>query len=520
MEEITIDLFEPGMSVLHRAGLGGLACTLNWIEKTNESIQRPPGSWEIDGRRVMLRWEGGAEGAEAFFDQLYKQAFRLDDGLIDLPGSYWPDDVHPAIKAELQQGMSQTILQFGPNRKARSKTPKVRNYDVDGQPMIVQHQDLEGYTHQLAWKELVTPKGALRPAVSISGTIAPGFVQRHVIHATTTIEQTPGLALALHFALVGTLSLSIDRQSGVMVVPDVQDLNEFIKRRQLLNPRSARGCQVNSPADAALQAEIRLRAGEGGMKLKLDRCEAVLFANKPWIGMQKARASVLDVCPEETDLDLFEEAMKIAELQPRLAFAKPKKGEAPRPFWSKGVVRPLIAENLARHQPWYQDFRRLIVSADSTTDEDRVRFLSYETKGLQVMIKKTPWQDQGEQLFVESVHEAMRGRFRAIYDEPNVDPVTAGNRIDRQRQRWRLKFAGAKTPDDLRAALADLWSRSDFNPTLQAGWRTVLPLICDEDRWQLTRDLALLALSSYMKAEKPGTGGGPDGGKSGPDVNP
>ena len=73
----------------------------------------------------------------------------------------------------------------------------------------------------------------------------------------------------------------------------------------------------------------------------------------------------------------------------------------------------LIAENLARHQPWYKDFRRLIVSADGTTDEDRVRLLSYETKGLQAMIKKTPWQDQGEQVFVESVHEAMRGRFAA-----------------------------------------------------------------------------------------------------------
>lgn len=506
MEELTIDLFEPGMSALHRAGLGGLACTLNWIEKTTEAIERPPGTWTFDDRTVTLRWDGKAG---VFFQQLYALAFDLRDGLIHLPGAYGTVDPRPEVKAELQQGMSLTILQFGPNRKSTSKTPKVWSFDVDGQSMTIQHQDLSGYTHQSAWKDLVTSKGVLKPRVSISGTIAPGFVQRHVVHPSSTIEQPPGLAIALHFALVGTLSLAIDRKTGVMVVPDVLDLKDFVRRRYQLNPKNARNCQVNSPADAALQAEVRLRTGEAGLKLRLDRCQAVLFASQSWNEKQKTRASVLEVDPHERSLDLFEEAMKIEALAPRLALAKPeKKGEEPRPFWSRGVVRPLIAENLARHHPWYQDFRRLLVSADGRTDEGRVRQLGYETKGLQAMIRKTPWQDQGEGVFVESVHEAMRGRFAAIGEETD-DPVTYSNRVDRQRQRWRLQFAGAKTPDDLRAALADLWSRSNFNPSLQNGWRTILPLICDNDRWQLTRDLALLALSSYKKAEKPEASGEP-----------
>jgi CRISPR-associated protein Cas8a1/Csx13 len=520
MDSLTIDLFEPGMSALHRAGLGGLACTLNWIETTEQPIQRPPGAGIFDNRRITLRWGGGPEGARAFFEQLYRLAFDIRDGLIHLPGCYWPRDIKPEVKAELQQGMSLTILQFGPNRKARSKTPEVKTYDVDGQSMTIQHQYLTDYTHRSAWETLVTSKGTLRPNVAISGTIAPGFVQRHVVHSSSTIEQPPGLAVALHFALVGTLSLAIGRKTGVMVVPDVQDLKEFARRRYQLNPGTTKGCQVSSPADAALQAQLRLRAAGAGQTLRLDRCLAVLFETEAWNPNQKTRSSVLDVDPDSRDLDLFEEAMKIQELQPRLAFAKPeRKGEPPRPFWSRGVVRPLVAENLARHDPWYRNFRSLIVSSDGSTDEDRVRLLGFETKGLQTMIKKTPWHDQGERVFVESVHEAMRSRFAAIGEETD-DPVTFSNRVDRQRQRWRLKFAGAKTPDDLRAALADLWSRSDYNPTLREGWRTVLPLICDEDRWQLTRDLVLLGLASYKKPEKSGEAGETEAVAPGQGANP
>ncbi len=500
MDFLKIDLFQPGMTPLLRAGLGGLACTLNWIDETDEPIDRPPGSWTFDDRSVTLHWDGGPREAATFLAALYGLAFGISDGLIKLPGSYGRIEIGAEIRAEFQQGMSLTILQFGPNRKALSKTPRVRTYEVDGQPITIQHQDLIDYTHRSAWEDLVTTKGELRPFASVGGTVAPGFVQRHVAQPSTIIELPPGLAIAAHFALVGTLALAIDRSTGVLIVPDVLDLRRFAVKRQHLNPKRPQDCQVNGPADAALQAQIRLRAMSAGKSLRSDRCIAILFAAEPWNPNQKARAGVLDVDVEGGDLDLFEEAMQIQELRPRLIAAKgDKKGEPPRFFWSRGVVRPLIAENLARHEPWYRDFRRLIVSAGGCTDEEKVRLLGYESKGLQAMIERTPWHDRGEQALVESIHEAMRSCFAAI-GENTDDPVTFTNRVTRQRQRWRLRFAGAKTPDDLREALADLWSRSVKNPTLQASWRAVLPWFCDENDWRLTRDLCLLALSSYPKS--------------------
>ncbi|WP_406697943.1 type I-MYXAN CRISPR-associated Cas8a1/Cmx1 [Singulisphaera sp. Ch08] len=495
METLSIDLFAPGMSPLHRAGLGGLAATLKWIDDKVKGDRRPPGDWSVDDRQVELRWEN-SNGAKDFLKRLYELAFQIDEnGLIHLPGSYGNGPPKPEVLAELQQGMSLTILQFGPNRK--SDGVALKSYEIDNQTITIQHQKLTGYTHQSEWEKLVTGKGTLKPHAIISGTIAPGFVQRHVAFPSTTIEQPPGLAIALHFALIGTLSLAIDRKTGVLLVPDVKDLNLFVRRRGLMTPKSARDCRIASPADAALQTQVRLQLTEGAQKLKTDRCLAVLFATKAWNEKQKARASVLDIEPDTTTLERFDLAMHT--LQARIALTKPtKKGEAPVPFWAESVIRPLVAENLARDQPWYQDFRRLVVSPDGSDDAQKVRQLGFEKKGLQAMVN-AHWEDRGEEAIVRSVHEAMFRRYGMIRDETAGNQTAFNNRADRQMQRWRLAFAGAKTADDFRKALTDLWSRSGSNPVLKSSWREVLPLICDEDRWRLARDLALLALASYER---------------------
>jgi len=494
METLSIDLFEPGMGPLHRAGLGGLAATLRWIDDRVTADRRPTGRWSFNDRRVELAWD--APKGTAFFRRLYELSFQLQDGLIHLPGSYPVESPpQPWIKAELQQGLSMTILQFGPNRKATGFDVK-RYDDGNGHSLQIQHQHLVGYTHQRAWEDLVTSNGALKARVPISGTIAPGFVQRHVAYdGATTIEQPPGPAIALHFALVGTLSLMIDRKTGVMIVPDVEDLIRFVRRRGLLTPREAKDCRVSSPADAALQAQLRLVKEEAGSTLRIDRCLAVLFATKSWNKKQKARATVLDVEPSPADLERFEVAMQ--SLAPRIALARPKEpGLPPEPFWVDSVVRPLVAENLAAGRPWFHDFRRLIVSPDGSDDEQKVRLLGYEREGLRAMID-LPWSDQGEEALVEAVHKAMEMQFAKIGEDAKGDPITFGNRCQRQMERWRLSFAGAKTPDEVRRALTDLWSRVGQVPLLRDTWRNILPLLCEDRRWQLNRDLALLALASY-----------------------
>jgi CRISPR-associated protein Cas8a1/Csx13 len=73
------------------------------------------------------------------------------------------------------------------------------------------------------------------------------------------------------------------------------------------------------------------------------------------------------------------------------------------------------------------------------------------------------------------------------------------NRWNSERDRWRFAFAGARTPQQIRAALADLWSRAGPNKELKSHWELVLPLLRAE-HWETARDLALVALASYGAA--------------------
>ncbi len=509
MEGLTIDLFEPGMGPLHRAGLGGLAATILWLDDTEgggriDPARRPSGTLARDDRTVTLFW-GDPRNAGPFLQKLYELAFDLRDGLIHLPGSYDPlNEPTDPVKAALQQGMSQTILQYDKNRKA-SGPAKLRQYEIDDKPMRFQHQNLVGYTHRSAWKDLVASKGTLRPWVKVIGTIAPGFVQRHTF-SSTTIEQPPGHAIALHFALVGTLSLSLGAKGGALIVPDVENLDTFAERRASLNPGDPKACQISSPADAALQAMVRLRKRNEQEFLEVRRCLAVLFKSQNWTGRQRTRAAVLDVEPDVKALERFAVAMR--ELPPRsIQASKPdKEGREKGWFWADSVVRPLIAENLASGRSWFENFRSLIIAPDGKTDETRVRLLSYEREGLMKMIEQ-PWECDDEKKLVEAIHDAMGWRFTAIKSETKYDPKTKKNadaywnRCNRQMQRWRLAFAGAKTPDDVRNALGDMWSRSVMeapsNAVLKEYWSDILRLFCDKDHWKLNRDLALLALASY-----------------------
>ena len=113
------------------------------------------------------------------------------------------------------------------------------------------------------------------------------------------------------------------------------------------------------------------------------------------------------------------------------------------------------------------------------------------------MTEKILWQDQGEGAIVRAVHEAMKRLYGRIAKDYEKNPVGRGNKWKRECERWRLLFAGAKTSDQLRKAFCDFMSRAGMNSVLQEHWSVVLPWITSTEKWQLTRDLSLLALASY-----------------------
>ena len=113
------------------------------------------------------------------------------------------------------------------------------------------------------------------------------------------------------------------------------------------------------------------------------------------------------------------------------------------------------------------------------------------------MTQEIRWDSPGEEAIVHAVHEALRCRYGRIASENTKNPVAMKNRMAREYERLRLAFSGAKTADTMRHALSELWSRAGSNSVLKEVWTQVLPMLTNE-KWQLSRDLALIALASYQ----------------------
>jgi CRISPR-associated protein Cas8a1/Csx13 len=532
-DHLTLHLFASGMSLLHRAGLGGLACTLEALKRQHhvrplprEKLPAPfvdgVPPWEIHEHSITLRF-GQPENARDYLKRLFEFAFSIrNDGLITLPGQYETEPQAPVL-ADLQSGLTLTFLQHGKVRKLAKETTTV-NYDPEGEgvPGVpVEFRACSEFKHQHGWEELTDGKGCLvTDSVRVDGPISPGTVVRHIAYTTdTVVEEPPERMLALYFALVGCLALSVNRGVAALLVPDVENLLEFMEIRPTMTPASATDCQIAGAADAALRAQVRIRNNptrQAYMKSRgrqamegssLPGCYAMTFTPTPWASQQKSRVATIHV-PSGDDkiLDRFDRAL--ANLPPRIAHRTIRETsgrgrqktvtERREAFRTDSIVRPLIAENLALGRPWYSGFVRLMTRMNPASGKPYRDQLRFEQQGLHAMISDDKmWDTAGEPTVVRAVHEAIRSRYGQIASENKNNRAAMQNRFAGEYDRWRLAFAGAKTADQFRKALCDLFSRAGTNAVLQQCWQDLLPMLRAE-RWQHTRDLALLALCSYQ----------------------
>ncbi|GIW78803.1 MAG: hypothetical protein KatS3mg105_0610 [Gemmatales bacterium] len=531
-DRLTMNLFAPGMSVLHRAGLGGLACTLKAMERQAKNGLLPPSKlpapfdgdklpWDIDEQSVTLKF-GKPENAKDYLKKLFEFAFTIrKDGLIFLPGQHTTDP-SAAVLADLQTGLTLTFLQHGKVRKLVEEATSV-SYDPEGEGVpgvLVEYRKCTSFKHQIGWKDFVDRQGCLVTGnIKVDGPISPGTVVRHAAYSSdTAAKDPPERMLPLYFAIVGTLALPVNRGVAALLVPDVNNLLDFIYDRPSLTPTTAIDCQVANAADGALRAQIRLRndpirashirakARKAMAGSEIPGCYAMTFTPTSWANQQKSRVATIFVPPsDDKRLDRFSRAL--AHLPPRVQTRtlseRTGKGrrktvsERPEVFRVDSVIRPLIAENLALGRLWYAGFARLMTAIDPATRKPYRDRILYERKGLHdMMADQTMWEHAREETIVRAVHEALRSRYGQIAEENKNNPAARKNRWKSEYDRWRLAFAGAKTANQFRRSLCDLFSRAGNNPVLKEHWQDILPLL-RADCWQQARDLALLGLCSY-----------------------
>ncbi len=513
MESLTCDLFAPGMTPLHRAGLGGLVSTLRWIERSGERL---PGQWTIDERSVTLTWEKNG-GSKQFFDRLFSLAFQLQDGLIHLPGQHGELAPPPEVRAALHEGLLLSFYDHGPTSRG-SETAIESTYEVDDKPVSYRYLPLSWYKHQNTQGRGKGKDGSrlivdsLTEPVGLTRALFPGAIQRHAAHSASQVAQSAGLVLPLLFAPVGTMALKAggkkvnDRgnrkfKSGAdLLIPDLNTLSKVEYFLPTIIPGKAQDCQIANVADAALQAELRLRSRNLLDPETLSALRCVWCCPTDWNSRLQPPSAITEVSIDTTDAALDQFEMAMAALPP----PAPRPNKDGKYFWPKSYARPFIAENLALGRPWYAGFTRLMTAKDETMKKPkpiRDALKKFERGGLHTMTQDIQWDHPEEKVIVRAVHEAMRCRYGRIAGENAGKPAAMKNRMKREYERQRLAFVGAKTADALRHALADLWSRAGSNSALRESWPHILPLLSNA-KWQLTRDLALIALASYRGEER------------------
>lgn len=491
--ELTLDLFGPGMTALHRIGLAGIWMTLKHFEA--DGVHLPGGGWDLTGRRVTLRWKNDPR---PFFESLFTHSFKVHrKGLLWFAALGNPMD-HPQAAVVLHRAILGTFLQHGKTRKAdpANRPTGALGVEIDDATLPLEYQKVSGYEHQTAYRDFLGADGRLR-LTRLAGWHFPGGTVRHVGlgEKFTALEEPPERLLPLLYAPVGGIYFQIRRRGeGVrplvaLVIPDIADLAQYAEVRAVFLQQGVKDLLASGTADAGWRVLATLQAKGVLGALGAPSCRVISFGSVPWSKQQKTRVELFTVrAGAEERLRTFKLCSQV--LAPSLV--RPGDGE---PFLDVSQTPDLIARNLAEGHPWYAGF------ADFVADQDRrSHIFRYEKGGLQKMVTGAGFAEEREQAFVRACHEAWRRRLGQLGERARREGASFHALVTREFERIRVALARCKNATTLRETVTDFWARAGGPlPGLQSGWQGILPLL-GEKHWRTAKDLALLALASYQPA--------------------
>lgn len=491
IKELVIDLFAPGMTGLHRAGLAGLWMTLKRFE--NDNVRLKGGSWVLTNRSVRLRWDGEPE---PFFDSLFKESFKIDkNGLLWFAAFGDPMD-NPASSLTLHNAILGSFLQHGQTRKTQKK--KRLPFDNDELTALSpEFKPVTRYKHQEALEDLLD-NGSIRREIQVKGALYAGGGERHMAYSgSTLLEETPERYIALLYAPAGVIYFHVRRRvEGVrplfaLVMPDIGDLEKYNQVRAIFNSHGVKELLATGTADAGWRVLATAEA-KGLLRSAVSpSCRVISFGIVPWSTQQKTRVDLFTVrAGSEERLRTFRLCNNV--FRPRLV--RPEKKS---PFWDVPQFPELVARNLSEGRPWYLGFADFVGNKAI-----REHVFKYEKGGLNKMVNEAGFDDGRERSFISACHEAWRRRMGKLGERARREGASFNDLVAREFERARVGFARCKNPATFRETITDFWARAGAPlPDLQSNWCKILPLL-DEKNWRKARDLALLALASYAPASK------------------
>ncbi|MDW8244865.1 MAG: CRISPR-associated protein Cas8a1/Csx13, partial [Thermogemmata sp.] len=469
--------------------------------------------WTIEPQQVTLYF-GQPENTRNYLCKLFQFAFQICEGVIYLPGQYPEISPSLSVRAALQEGLILSYFDHGPSALKIKEKPTTQYIEIDSYVITFTITKIEWFKHQDGADIVVKSFKKPQP---VNRTYYPGVIVKHQAYGdTTAIVHNAEYLLPLLFAPIGTFALRmgykrvrtknkrIPKSGAVVVIPDICDLTRAAEVMQSIIPQNLNQTAVGSVGDAILGAEIRLRARRLLDPEIINSIRAIWCCSTDWNQQLQQMNNVFQVDQDSiTDkaLDRYERSCKYL-----WGFIKKNKKNMKnktnvKDKWMPSIVRPLVAENLARGRPWYAGFVNLMIKINPANGKPYRKQIPLEKGGLYAMVNDPQmWDSEGEKLMVQAVHEAIYrslGRIKDETDGPGVPPS------DATRGRWknfwqkrRLELVGAKTEEQARFALTNLFSRAGNNEVLRQHWEAVLEVMRRD--WRLARDLGLLALASYQ----------------------
>ncbi len=509
---VTIGLGNPGMSAIHRAGLAGLWMSLQAIEADPtmaEHLGTTGAKWQRTDTGVVI--DAGVNW-KTFIRMLIGFSFRLtDDGRLHFLALGHPDG-HMDRGVMLQDALLQTFEQHGKTRGAEKGATGAATVSIEDEQVVLPYRRLSWYSHMRRADAL----SLVEPTI-VRGWLLPGATERHIAFNETALKESPELALALWFAPVGVLYLKVNRRAaGVspqfsVAIPAFRSLSAYATARRYFLTRPVTEFVAAGTAEAGARVLASLAAANLLEGTEMARCEVVSFGVVPWSNQQKTRVDVFEAAVAGRQLDSLATAVALhPAVKPSPRPDAPPDSQPSLPTTAEWKVSPLLdltTRNIVAGRAWWRRFSSLVADKEQRTQFEVYEYLlrkrTGNTKGgVRGMVNQPGNLAADEEVFVAACHEAWRRTLGSLGQRARERGESFRDLARRERERERVALTHCKNADALRATVTDFWARAGGSlPSLQSGWRQVLPML-SASRWEEGRDLALLALASYEGAHE------------------
>jgi CRISPR-associated protein Cas8a1/Csx13 len=463
MTELTLSIYDPNTLLPHRAGIAGLALALSSLPK-----EPAPMTWEITEDEVRLKWAcSDKEAVQWLVGNTYKIA---DGGYLDVA----------ALKLDRQglysftEGVVSTFLQHSQQRKRDSNAVSLAFQIDEGQPEIrVDFRPLTGCYYTGDLKDAFTAKGAFKSEITLKGHHLPGLVECFVNGA---YQESPSNFLALLFTPLACSYHKLPEARSALVIPEVQNLKQWIDRKQELSGRTYRNFRSSSAGESGLQFLWQETLMEDADKYKVKYCEVYQLGKQTWDGNQSyLKQAVHRIKVKREIIQIYDSARQF--FPPQV-----KTNDKNEPWLAVSKTLPWVCDNLIAGKYWYLGFY-----------EFRKRNVLYERIGLVKMT--TNYLNDREQI----LFDAVQGAFKKYRGKQIKQASNQGRPPDWEQITNKViyRFQRPSTQQEFASALVDFLSQFRSKSANGMG-AEIYAWIHGESQWKQARDLTLLAVATYQ----------------------